>query len=273
MKQPDDTTIDPVDQALELLREDGRAELPDPRLEQRLRQAHGRNRSRRPFGLVAAAVVILSLFGATYAAGGLEGLRNWWYRIVIDGNEVTGEVDGDGVRRFEHVTADGARVQVEVADRFDAEGTRRTGIRVHQQAPGRVEEDVAEFQSGGPEEDRLPAQVLRGREPVHTWSTADGSQRALFLLPGERGDETLILMYQPDSEDPLPVRRLGRVRRGLEQIEHARIEVTPDGGATLSLDDGRGWEHVLKLVIHQATSPDKELVTPDGRVRVEVGDH
>ena len=148
------TSPDPVDRALALLREEHGAELPDPHLEETLRELHeasSRSREPRRPRLLAPLLAFGALTGAVAAGGGVEWIRSWWYTVEVGGVEQRGYVDeqGRGVVHFEPEAGGRGTVTVERDELGD--DAVRTRVTVDRQGPFYVERESDEIilQGGG----------------------------------------------------------------------------------------------------------------------------
>ncbi len=264
-------TSDPVERALELLRDATCASAPDPVLQMRLRRrCFELSRRTRSRGWPLFALAILS--GAALAASHTDWLRRWWFHLVIDGVERTGVVEGDGEHAFEFESADGETSRVLVSREHDGDLGSRTRLDVRRTSDQRLEHDAEELVTGGTRRALLPTSVLEGALSLHSFTDAAGDDHELFaLLDGEGGSR---LFVQHGEFEQSSVEELARVPFDVLG-DGASVEITepPAGGLELSFENG-GAEIRFAWSCKRSAAPpgSAELETPDGRVRLRVED-
>ncbi|MEQ8767072.1 MAG: hypothetical protein RL885_24385 [Planctomycetota bacterium] len=262
-----------VDAALSRLREDDTLERADLTLEARLRRRFRRRRSSNWLRRAAALLIGLGLTAAAVEATvGLDRLTGWWYSITIDGHVAEGVVPSDGERRFEYTTQDGCHVTVEVRRRRKGAHGTETGISVRREGPGaRTEMQVETHETTDVPAPRLvPRTALEGATRLHDWVDPRGTRRALYWqhAPGGGGE---LLIEEVDSHAALPVRSIGQPELGPGKGTAASIVEDGDGGLSIELSAGASWRYELGFSSVPHRERPTELVTPDGKIKVEVG--
>lgn len=274
-------STDPVDEALASLGADHGHELPDPRIERRLvrlaeRRLEGRSTRRPPalarLATLAAGCVVL-LGGSLWAAGGVEGLRRWWYSIRVGDERVAGAIDGDGRRAFEFTTPDGYAVHV-LIERTTAPGGARTQVAVREDGDAGRSEEVWQFLEGAPElgAGRRPLALLGDAEPLHRWTDELGRERELYLVDAPHGSGDWLVVRDLAAPPDVAVRVVQPVARSIGAGGRVALVERADGTLAIELADGRGW--VCELELSRTARPEPaptELSTPSGRVHVELG--
>ena len=243
------------------------AELPDPRLEARLRACHARRpRGARRTAWALAAVAALG--GAGYAAAsGWSWLRRWWFTVEVDGSRATGSVDGAGERRFAYRTGDGGTALVTVSRERAGEHAVRTRMSIDRTGPGFSERQRNEEVVGDLPRRRWPLAEL-GDTPAF-YSGADYSW---YVQPLADGGSRLLLRRHGD--DPLPVEELARVPfQLLTAGAEVRLEERADGTWRFSFATAEGAVCEFEWADAAAAAPPvTELHSADGRVRVQIDD-
>ena len=264
------STRDPLERALDLLRDATCTSAPDPVLQMRLRRRHFElSRRTRPRVWPLFALTILS--GAALAASSTDWLRRWWFHLVIDGVERTGVVEGDGVHSFEFESANGETSRVLVSREHGDDLGLRTRLDVQRESDQRVEHDVEERVTGRTRKALLPMSVLEGALSLHSFIDAAGDVHEFFALPDAEGGSRLFVQHGELEESS--VEELARLPFDVLG-DGARVEITepPAGGLELRFEDGDGAEIRFSWSCGRsgATPGPAELETPDGRVRVRV---
>ena len=269
--------MEDVDRALQSLAAQDSLELPDPRLAQRLQRAArlGQDRGWRPrlHSIVAGCALLLGLTGVAIGATvGLDGLKAWWYHIVIDGEERSGTMEDDGTQHVEYTSPDGVRVTVKVEHQALPGLGSRTSVAVREESADGVEEEEFESVLGEDtaQEERFARQVLEQAQALHTWTAADGTRNSLWLDSDPDADGSRLLLEELDSQRERPVRLVLRTARRITGGGMVQIEELPGGVLEVEIDDGHGW--AIAVVLGGVPAPEQEFTTPSGRVRVNVGD-
>ncbi len=267
----------PVDEALELLRQDDVLERPNPELERRLRQCFQRRRFGRGLRRAAVLLVAIGLSAALVEATvGLEALRTWWVEIVIDGQRMQGPLNEDGEQTFEYTTQDGCRVSVRVHRRQTGPDAVETGIQVNRRTPDGRKETRIELETiegtDEPSRARLERTSLAGATRLHDWIDGGGQRCALFWQDVPESDEGRLLVEYLDSSATEPVLVIGRTRRGPGPDTRASLVENSLGGLEIELADDSGWQYAIgfahgPLSDGSLSDDSTEIVTPDGRVR------
>jgi hypothetical protein len=263
------TPHDPVDRALALLRGEKHAELPDPALEQRLRRrAFELSRRRRFTFWPLLGIAVLS--GAAVAASNLGRLRRWWFRIETFGIERSGVVEGDGERSFSYESAGGETGTVRLRREESTDGALRTELDVASEADDRVEQEHEEHVTGRRGGKLLPVSVLEGALSLHAATDANGEAHEIFALLDDQGGSRILVQHAGASVEELARVPFDVLREGGE----VEIVELPGGGLELGFDDGRGAEirFAWSCAGARAEPGPSVLETPDGKVRVQVGD-
>ena len=268
-------SIDPVERAFDLIRDDVSATAPQPELEARLRRRHAElGSSRGPRRLWLAAAITLALTGGVFAAsGGIEWVRSWWYSISVDGQVRSGTIDGDGDRTYEFTADDGEQATVRVQREHSDEGDA-TRIAIDRSSPLREEreryEDETKVAVTAPE--RFGLSEIEGHEPIYSGLQEGGARHAQrkLLLPDGWKSSRIVAHRHGDGDRPVSL--ISRVPFDL-LAEGVVGEITEraDGGLKLSFNDGRGAQFELMWGGRIVFEPRPvELQTLDGRVRVRV---
>ncbi len=259
---------DPVDQAFSLLREDSDLAMPDPQLEKQLRNPTQPRRHWR-LGWVAVAVFAVSVAGTGWAAQ--QGLlKSWWYRIVVGETQIRGVADGPGVRVFDHELSDGTQVRIRVSRAAGPQAVSR--IEVSQSNEGMETQDVEEFRRSEPT--LAPRSEIADLTPLHLWKTAQGWRR-LYIKQGPPGSGSEILVEALDQPDGRCVQLVGRLPPTLRSLD-VSLQEQENGSLHLILDcldeSGRSLERHLEIGVPPSSPGAMRYQSPDGRVRVDVGD-
>ncbi len=282
---------DPVDSALELLRsESWTAEPWNPDLENQLMNSidpkpragvNGRH-----VGLAAVALVAVS--GAAFAAtGGIARIQKW-LNIEINGVSQSVPLDENGRSQFTVQTEDGGEALVEVERTGTPEEGQQTRIRVTKGAGEdggmQVNEEVEAVQVRRTGHDGMEltgevsaAELAADATLLKEWtdkagaawslySQADGDVELRYYLvrAGETGEAKVITL-------PLAPPAMGDVQ--------PQVTVGDDGMIEVRFDDGAGRVAVMKIA-HRSSDqagPLPEIVapgisTPDGRLRIRVSE-
>ena len=266
-------SIDPVDRAFELLREESAAELPSPELEATLRARHAERRLRGGGRLVwrAAAVLLVLASGVFAASGGVEWLWSWWFSIEVEGQHESGTVGGDGEREFTFATEDGGTATVRVArERLD--GGEATRIAVDREGPGRLEHERVEdrVQVAPAMRERFAETEIEGSTPIYSGIDQHGTRVDIHVLADGWTSSRVVVHRHGDGDEPIEL--ISRVpfvllRDGM----HAEVTERADGGLRMSFSDGRGAQFDLMWgVPARLERRPTELQTPDGKIRVRV---
>lgn len=272
-----------VDTALRQLAADDALEMPDRRLEERLWRTL-RSRPARWFELrtvgrwVAALLLCVTIAGlALGAVGGLGALSAWWYSIRVDGQESGGQVTGDGERAHEFVTEDGVQVRVWVGRREIPGGGHGTSVRIQEQGANTLEEEVEEHVeavNSSTVAPRFPSSHAAGARVLHAWTDSSGRRKTLLLETLPKARSSRLLLHEIDSTDPLPIAQVLETARPIGAGGIVKIEDLGDGALLVELSDGRGWE--IAVIVgagdSQSLTKPEEIVSPSGRVRVQMGD-
>lgn len=223
--------------------------------------------------LMVAAVLLVG--GVTFA--GVAQLRSWLVEVDINGQKTYVELGENDRQTMTFETEDGGTATVDISQ-DSAEGEDTTTVRVHVENDDSIEEEVAVakrrvMQNGAAE--AVDIEVLGDAEAAHAWDTDDASNE-LYLIESEDGSAMdLYIATTPMGEDTV-VRLVASPPASMFDGAEPRFSI--DGPAlTMTLDDGKGREAVVKFLI--ATSMDEagelgtgdiNLGTPDGEIRVRV---
>jgi len=263
-------TADTVERALTLLRADQEEPRPDPELEARLR-ARFRPRVRRSFRLLRLIVAGTLLSGAAFAAsGGLEWVRGWWFRLEVDGREVSGPLAEDAELRVPFRTRSGETGTVSIRRDRLADGAARTRIDIEGQGPGGATSESAEDVSGGRGPERFPISALDEANPVHDRIDGDGVACAFFVASDGAGGTRLLLLREDGSE--LPVLEVARIPLDLRAAGVVpRFTEQTDGSLLVSVSAGEDGAFEFLWDAPRASAPGAlRLSAHDGSVRVQV---
>jgi len=260
---------DLAERALELLRREHGPVLPDPALEARLMRRHAATRPARRARWPWIIGALSLCAGASFAAaGGVEWVRGWIYRVEVDGRALEERVEGPGARAYAVETADGGRASVRISRKRE-DGATRTRLAIDRVGPAGVEVERGEHVVGGRVGELLPLEALGGRAPF--FRSADGGLE-LYAL-GEPGGARLLVRRV--LEDPAHARELARLPVDATELE-ARAEVREVAGGGLVLELEREPGAVFALAIdapgHEPAPAPVRLETADGAIRVEVQD-
>lgn len=279
---------DPVDSALELLRsESWTAEPWNPDLENQLMQKidpkPSAGVSPRHVGLAAVALVAVS--GAAFAAtGGIARIQKW-LNIEINGVSQSVPLDENGRSQFTIQTEDGGEALVEVERTGTPEEGQQTRIRVTKDGGDDgigVSEDVEAVQirrMGNSME--LSAEVtmadLADATPLKGWTDKAGVAWTLYSqIDGDV--EMQYYLARGDQTGEAKVIRLPLAPEVMGDVE-PQISVGDDGMIEVRFDDGAGRVAVMKIA-HRSSDdagPLPEIVapgidTPDGQLRIRVSE-
>jgi len=209
----------------------------DPQLEERLMKEFDQTTVSRRFAhrpAMAAALGILVLGGGAFAAGGgIQYIKSLFVTVEIDGQQVDVELQpqADGSHEGELTTtlADGrdAHVQVRKTENADA-GEHEMRVEVNLDDGDQKTQDVnvskRRVNVGGPTNGTI--EDLGDAEPVHEWTSAQGVDRALYLITDEAGENLNVFTTTTDEAGAIAVKRLAT-------LPAERFEGTPE----VSVDD------------------------------------
>jgi hypothetical protein len=178
---------------------------------------------------VAAALGILVLGGGAFAAGGgIQYIKSLFVTVEIDGQQVDVELQpqADGSHEGELITTlpDGrdAVVQVRKTENADA-GEHEMRVEVNLDDGDQMTQDVnvskRRVNVGGPTNGTV--EDLGDAEPVHEWTTAAGTDRALYLIEDKAGENLSVFTTAIEEGGALSVKRLAT-------LPAERFEGTPE---------------------------------------------
>lgn len=243
----------------------------DPQLEERLMKEFDKTTVSRRFAhrpAVAAALGILVLGGGAFAAGGgIDYIKSLFVTVEIDGQQVDVELQpvGDGTHEGELVTtlADGrdAHVQVRKTENADA-GEHEMRVQVNLDDGDQMTEDVNVSRRRVSTDGPIAATIedLGDAEPVHEWTDANGSDRALYLIENESGENLNVFSTTTDEAGATSVKRLATLpAEGFEGTPE--VSVDDSGLISIKWTSGEaGNEQVRQIKLIDVTSNNPETM-------------
>ena len=206
---------DPVDDALGLLRnEEWSGSTTNRQLENKLMSEFDANRSggglakRRVF---AFAAVFVAVAGATFAAGGVEKIRQWFITIEVNGDATDIELDENGEASFTVDTQDGGIAVVHVAKQESPDGGEMTELTVQATVGDGKEVDVVKETcckkviGSRPSEGAYSLDDLGDAEAYSEWDGADGTVNQLYVLPGIEGTGSRVFLVNGTNDEDATV--------------------------------------------------------------------
>lgn len=276
---------DPVDSALDRLRSDSwTGPAYDPELENKLMQEFNQPKSAaRSAGprILAIAVALLLVSGATFAAtGGIDKVTDWFVTIEMGDEVIDLTLDENGEATIRRETDDGGLLTVSVKKGTSPDGGDTTRIAVKRSDGDSNEEEccVKSVRRGpGTAPEPIDPAILADAEPAKAWSDEDGNTTEIYFLPVEEGEGTRIYLATTDPDGEQVVRHLGTPRINLADGDvEPKVEVSDDGTISITLDDGAGRVAEMKFKIGEGPVTELrrqrglDVQTPDGEIKVRV---
>ncbi len=275
---------DPVDDVFKTLRaSDWHRPSPDAQLENRLMQQY-HTTPRRFAGhsrTLAFALAFVAVGGVAFAAsGGVERIKSWFVTLEVDGQKFDVQLDEAGEHVGVYETQDGGEAEVRIQATEDGQGNRLTRVDVTKTTPDdgttRVVEQQRQVTRGGHEIESydLPA----GATPHRAWTDEEGIDRALYVLPTEKGDGSFLVLAELDADGlPQQAHRLPTPPLPpMDEKSGMTIDINEAGELAIIIVDEDGNEREMVLRITQRRSHEEparrtlRTGTPEGDVKVEV---
>jgi len=223
------------------------------------------------------ALAALSIGGGAFAyAGGFKYLESLFVTVDIDGESTQMELTPVGENAYEGTLQKqlegGRQADIHVRHEEPTPGEKRMEVQVNVAGDGGGEQEVAEVvveRRQGPSETTQVASAadLGDAKPVHSWSNADGVEKALYIVPDEKAGLLRLFTTSQKGDENRVVRKAGQLPSDRFDGDPS-ISVGDNGVITLTWEMGDGDEKQKAVIKIAESMSDEEAAPEPGQVRV-----